>query len=284
MRLLGGELLKLVKRPGTWITLGIFLGILALLFVAVGASYNAIVKAPAGQGGGRETTAAIRSLLSFPGAYASVAGFIGSIGGLFAIVFGASAAGSDWGWGMIKVAVSRGESRTRYILAKLVAVLVLLVPAVLVGAIVGLGAVVVAASISGIGVAGAGDPGAVASLPSLAVRTWLALCEQAAIGFAIATLARSQIAGLGVGIGIYFVESFAAGFWPEWVRYLPFSVVNSLLREPGSIGGGVDVGGGAAQLARSTIDQTTALVLVLAYLVASAVISAIALERAEITG
>ena len=283
MRLLGGELLKLVKRPATWITLGIFLGILVLLFVAVGASYNTMATAP-GVRGGAEARTAIRSLLTFPGAYASVASFVGSIGGLFAIVFGASAAGSDWGWGMVKVAVSRGESRTRYALAKLAAVLLLLVPAVVLAAVVGFVAVAVAASIAGLGLAGIGDPGIVGSLPSLAARTWLALCEQAGIGFAIATLARSQIAGLGVGIGIYFVESFAAGFWPEWVRYLPFTVVSSLLREPGAIGGGVDVGGSASQLARSTIDQPTALVLVLAYLVASALISAVALERAEITG
>ncbi len=283
MRLLGGELRKLVKRPATWITLGIFLGVLVLLFLAVGASYQTIGRAPAGQGGGPEAQAAIRSLLAFPGAYASVASFIGSIGGLFAIVFGASAAGSDWGWGMIRVAVSRGESRGRYILGKLVAVALLLVPGAIAAFVVGVVAVALAATIAGLGTAGMGSPDAVGTLPWLAVRTWLALVEQAAIGFAIATLARSQLAGLGVGIGIYFVESFAAGFWPEWVRYLPFSVVTSLLREPGTAGG-VDVNGSAGALASTTVDQTTALLLVLAYLIASAIVSAIALERADITG
>ncbi len=278
MRLLQGELRKLAKRPATFITLGIFLGILLLLFLAVGASYRTMTQLPAEQGGGPQAEAAIRSMLEFPGAYAGVVSFVASIGGLFAIAYGAAAAGADWGWGMVKVAVSRGESRSGYILAKLAAVLVLLVPASLIAFAVGVAAVAIAAGLAGFGVTGLGDASTLGTLPSLLARSWLALAEQAAIGFAIATLARSQLAGLGVGIGIYFVESFAVSFWPEYVRYLPFSVVSSLLRDPTA---SLATGG---QMSRYTIDQTAALVLVLAYLVASAVLSAIVLERAEITG
>lgn len=277
MRLLRGELRKLVKRPASYITLGIFLGVLVLLFVAVGASYRTMGQLPASQGGGPEAQAAIRSLLEFPGAYDAVVSFVASIGGLFAIAYGAAAAGSDWGWGMVKVAVARGESRSRYVLTKLAAVLLLLIPASLLAFLVGVVAVALAAMLAGIGMSGAGDAGTLQSLPWLLARSWLALGEQAAIGFAIATLARSQLAGLGVGIGVYFVESFAVGFWPEYVRFLPFSVVSSLLRDSTSALGASD------QLGRYTIDQPTALLLVLAYLVASAVVSAIVLERAEIT-
>ncbi len=277
MRLLRGELRKLVKRPASYITLGIFLGVLVLLFVAVGASYRTMGQLPASQGGGPEAQAAIRSLLEFPGAYGAVVSFVASIGGLFAIAYGAAAAGSDWGWGMVKVAVARGESRSRYVLTKLAAVLLLLIPASLLAFLVGVVAVALAAMLAGIGMSGAGDAGTLQSLPWLLARSWLALGEQAAIGFAIATLARSQLAGLGVGIGVYFVESFAVGFWPEYVRFLPFSVVSSLLRDSTSALGASD------QLGRYTIDQPTALLLVLAYLVASAVVSAIVLERAEIT-
>jgi len=278
MRLLQGELLKLAKRPATFITLGIFLAILLLLFLAVGASYRTMSQLPADQGGGAQTEAAIRSMLEFPGAYAGVVSFVASIGGLFAIAYGAAAAGADWGWGMVKVAVSRGESRSRYIVTKLVAVLVLLVPASLLAFAVGVGAVAIAASLAGFGLTGMGDASTLGTLPSLLGRSWLALAEQASIGFAIATLARSQLAGLGVGIGIYFVESFAVSFWPEYVRYLPFSVVSSLLRDPTSSFAAGE------QVSRYTIDQTAALLLVVAYLVASAVLSAIVLERAEITG
>jgi ABC-type transport system involved in multi-copper enzyme maturation permease subunit len=277
MRLLQGELRKLLKRPATFITLGVFLAVLLLLFLAVGASYHTVAELPANQGGGAQSQAAIRTLLTFPGAYTGLASFLASIGGLFAIAYGAAAAGADWGWGMIKVTVARGESRSRYILVKLLAVFLMLIPGTLAAFAVGVAAVALAATLAGLGTAGMNDATALQGLPWLLARSWLALGEQAAIGFAIATLARSQLAGLGVGIGIYFVESFAVSFWPEYVRYLPFSVVSSLLRDP------ADLAGGAA-LGRFTIDQASALVLVVGYIVASAIISAIALERAEITG
>ncbi len=278
MRLLEGELHKLIKRPATFITLGIFLALLLLLFLAVGASYRTMAALPAQQSGGPQAQAAIRALLQFPAAYAGVVSFIASIGGLFAIAYGAAAAGADWGWGMIRVAVARGESRSRYILTKLVAVLIMLVPGTLLAFAVGVVAVALAATLAGLGVAGIADADTLRTLPWLLARGWLGLAEQAAIGFAIATLARSQLAGLGVGIGIYFVESFAVSFWPEYVRYLPFSVVSSLLRDSSA------TLASGEQLNRYTIDQGTALLLVLAYLVASALLSALVLERAEITG
>ena len=277
MRLLRGELRKLVKRPATYITLGIFLGVLVLLFVAVGASYRTMATLPADQGGGSQAQAAIRSLLEFPGAYGAVVSFVASIGGLFAIAYGAAAAGADWGWGMVRVAVARGESRSRYVLTKLVAVLLLLIPASLLAFLVGVVAAALAATVAGIGLSGTGDAATLQSLPWLLARSWLALGEQAAIGFAIATLARSQLAGRGVRIGIYFVESFAVSFWPEYVRYFPFSVVSSLLRDSTSA---LAIG---EQASRYTIDQATALLLVVGYLAASAALSAIVLERAEIT-
>ena len=56
------------------------------------------------------------------------------------------------------------------------------------------------------------------------------MAEQATIGFAIATFARSQLAGLGAGIALYFVEQFSTLFLPDIVRYLPFHVASSALR------------------------------------------------------
>lgn len=277
MRLLGGELLKLTRRPATYITLGIFLAILLVLFLMVGASYNTLKALPAEQGGGPQSTAAIESLLRFPGAYAGIVSFLASLGGLFAAAYGAAAAGADWSWGMVKVAVARGESRSRYILAKLAAVLVLLIPAVVVAFLVGVLGVAAGAMLAGFGLSGMGDPSAVGALPWQLVRAWLALGEQAAIGFAVATLARSQLAGLGASIGIYFVEQFAGAFWPEFVRYLPFSVADSMLRSPSS-------GTLGAEIGRFTVDPTLALLLVLGYMLAAAIVSAVVLERAEITG
>ena len=100
-----------------------------------------------------------------------------------------------------------------------------------------------------------------------------------AIGFAIATFARSQLAGLGAGIALYFVEQFSTLFLPDIVRYLPFHVAASALRVT-PVGAGN--GGGAALIA--PLDPNFALVLVTVYLVVAAAATALIVERAEITG
>jgi hypothetical protein len=277
MRLLRGEIRKLVKRPASFITLGIQLAIVALIYLAVAASFRA---AEAGTNpGGAAERAGMRLLLSFPSAYAGALGLITGLGGLLAVAYGAAAAGADWGWGMVKVAVARGESRSRYILTKLVAVEVLLVVGLLVSYLGAVIAAAVAATVTGIGTAGIGDPTVLGRLPEDLARGYIGMAEQAAIGFAIATLARSQLAGLGAGIALYFVEQFSTIFIPDIVKYLPFHVAQSALRL--SVGGGGGAGGGGAS---ASIDQSLGVALVGVYFVAAAVVSAVMVERAEISG
>ena len=67
------------------------------------------------------------------------------------------------------------------------------------------------------------------------------MAEQGALGFAIATLARSQLAGIGVGIGVYFGEQFASIFLPDIVKYLPFNAASAVVAVAGegSVGAAV---------------------------------------------
>ena len=48
-----------------------------------------------------------------------------------------------------------------------------------------------------------------------------------AIGLAIATLARGQLAGIGAGIAFYFGETFATIFVLDIVKYMPFAVTRA---------------------------------------------------------
>jgi len=67
VRLIGGEIRKLLRRPASFITLGIQLAIVIVVYLAVAASFRA-----AGQGssgGDTEARTGIRLLLTFPGAY-----------------------------------------------------------------------------------------------------------------------------------------------------------------------------------------------------------------------
>jgi hypothetical protein len=273
MRLLGGELRKLWRRPASLVTLGIQLAIIAVIYLAVAASYRAVTQGT--NPGGAAEREGILLLLSFPSAYAGALGLITGLGGLLAVAYGAAAAGGDWGWGMVKVAVARGESRSRYMVTKLAAVELLVVIGFLVAFAVAVGAAVVAATVAGVGTAGIDDADVVGRLPEQLARGYVGIAEQAAIGFAIATVARSQLAGLGAGIALYFVEQFATIFLPDIVKYLPFHVAQSSLRI--TVGGG----GGAAPAA---LDPTLALGLVIGYLALATVVAAVFVERAEISG
>jgi ABC-type transport system involved in multi-copper enzyme maturation permease subunit len=252
------------------------LALILLIYLAVSASYKTI--AETGAPNAEQSRQGIRLLLTFPGAYAGVISFITGLGGLLAIAYGASAAGADWGWGMVKVAVARGESRSRYILSKLVAVLLMIAVGFLIAYAVGVLAAIVAALIAGIDVSGLSDSSVVGRLPEQLVRGWWGIAEEATIGFAIATVARSQLAGLGAGIALYFVEQFSTIFLPDVVRYLPFHVASSALRVTTGTGGPGGGGGG------NPLDPNASVVLVTVYLVVAAVASALIVERSEITG
>jgi hypothetical protein len=278
MRLLRGELRKLIKRPASRITLIILLALIVVIYVASAASFKALTDNPTAPNAA-ESRAGIKLFLTFPGAYATVIAFIAGLGGLLAVGYGASAAGADWGWGMVKVAVGRGESRSRYFLTKLVAVLLLVWLGVLIAFVVGVIAAVVGATIAGIDTSGISDSSVVGVLPEQLLRACWGVAEETAIGFAIATFARSQLAGLGAGIALYFVELFASGFLADIVKYFPFAVAQSALRVTQAAAGN---GGGAFTVSR--LDPNLSLVLVTVYLVIAAAATALIVERAEITG
>jgi hypothetical protein len=111
-------------------------------------------------------------------------------------------------------------------------------------------------------------------------RGWLAIAEAGALGFAIATLARSQLAGIGVGIAVYFGEQFASLFLRDIVKYLPFRAGSAVVATSGGDGGFGGGGGGAP----AGLEPNTALIVVAIWLVAALVVTATFTERAEISG
>ena len=126
---------------------------------------------------------------------------------------------------------------------------------------------------------GLGDAATLGRLPEQFARGWLGIVEIGAIGFAIATLARSQLAGIGVGIAFYFGGTFASLFLPDIVKYLPFSVANAAAATGAS--GGFGDGGGPRP---ASLDPNTALILVAVWLIAALAVAAVSTERAEISG
>jgi len=74
------------------------------------------------------------------------------------------------------------------------------------------------AGLAGVSTSGLGDGPTLQALPEQLARGWFAIVEEAALGFAVATIARSQLAGVGVGIALYFGEQFAGLFLPDIVK------------------------------------------------------------------
>lgn len=270
MRLLRVSLMKLSKRPVSWVVLAVLLGLIVLVFVGLGAS--------AGQSTDLEGEVQVRLVLSFPNAYSTLVGIILSFGGLLAVTYGAAVIGADWAWGTIRTIVARGESRMRYTVVTFVAIAILLGVGVLTAFAVGSVVAVVAADMAGYGSSGATDTDTLATIPDLLGRTWLGVAEQAAIGFAIAMLFRSQLAGVAAGLAFYFGEVFL-GLVPlaaDVMPYLPFSVANAVVNTAEGFGDG---GFGSA----ATLDSATAIVLSSVYLLGALGIAAIAAHRAQIT-
>ena len=269
MRLFFAGLRKLVGRPASFVSVGLLVGLLGLILIAA-----ATVQEDGAQGAARA-----RALITFPGAYDLILSFMFGLGGLVAVIYGAAIAGSEWGWGTLKNAVARGESRTRYMLGIFAAIVVMLAVGLLITFVLGVALALIAASIAGVATTGVTDADTLNRLPALAARGWFAVVEQASLGFAIATLARSQLAGIGAGIAFYFGESFAAIFFPDIIKYMPFAVARASLDTGGGFGGGGG-GGGLAQ----ALEPDVALVLVGVWLLGALLVSILFTERAEITG
>jgi ABC-2 type transport system permease protein len=263
---------KLIRRPATYITLGLLVGLLALIYLAVGATARQAATVPDGAGA--------LLLVTFPGAYSLLLSFILGLGGLFAMIYGAAIAGSEWTWGTLKAAVARGESRSRYQLLSFGAIGLMVGIGLLVAFAIGVAVTLVAASLAQVPTTGINDAATLGTLPELLGRGWLALVESCALGFAIATVARSQLAGIGVGIAFYFGEGFASIFLPEVVKFGPFTSAGSVVATPD--GGAFGGGGGAPTPVM--LEPNVALLVVTAWLIGALVVAALFTERAEISG
>lgn len=271
MRIFVSGLRKLARRPASFVTVGLLAGLLVLILIA-----SATVAQQSGTPAAQK-----RALLvvTFPGAYDLILAFMFGLGGLFSVVYGAAIAGSEWGWGTLKNAVSRGESRARYMLLSFAAIALMLAIGLALTFAIGVAAALIGATMANVPTTGLTDADTLGRLPEEFARGWLAVTEEAALGFAIATLARSQLAGIGAGIAFYFAEGFASLFLPDIVKYMPFAVARA----------SVDIGGAAAAASgggdtANALPADQALLLVVVWLVGSLVVALGFTERAEITG
>ena len=231
MRLIAAELLKMRRRTATYVVLAVIL-ILMVLTMGLVASDRELA----------------RLTLRFPVLWATAADYpFGALGSLLAISYAAAIAGADWNWGVLRNVIARGESRVAYVLAKAVAIAIVLSIGVAIVLVVGVLLGVVLVSLSGVSF---GNPLSQASIEAFGGQVLFGLpvlLERAALGFAVAIVLRSQIAGVVVGIVVYIGEAiltttltfshlaaWMGRFFPDermpaqWFQYLPFAIGNEV--------------------------------------------------------
>jgi len=272
MRLFFSGLRKIGRRPVMWGLLGLLMFQLVAGLV-VGATTTEGPDTMAGQA---------RLLVSFPGAYDGILAMFGRFAGLYAALFGAAIAGSEWTWGTLKSAIARGESRARYVTTLYGSIATIIALWLAIFFAVGAAGAVLASTLSGASTAGASDAATLGRLPEQFLRSWFAIVAQGALGFAIATLTRSQLAGVGVAIGLYLGETVFGAFLPDVVQFLPFDAAAAALSTAARSGsfGSLALGGGVS----AGLGADAAAIVVGAWLIGALAVAGLVTERAEITG
>lgn len=204
------ELLKLRKRPSTWV-LG-FVLVLVVLFFDYYQFYSSISSL---EEGGNDPTGQVTDIGEFEdyllpeSVTVNVAGLLATFGGPIALILGALAAGGEYGWGTLKTTLTQRPGRLAVLSGKLLAVGTV----VLAYSLLALGAGAIASYV----VAGLFDrpvdwPSAWNILKTLGV-IWLIFGAWASLGSFFATLFRGT--ALAIGLGLVYglaIEGLIFGF------------------------------------------------------------------------
>ena len=253
MRLLRGELLKLVKRPATRTTFVIVGLAIIMIYVGMGAVAATL---PAG-----EDRDGLAGLLTFPEAYRSLLALFPLFGGMALAIYAGLVIGSEWSWGTLRLAFTRGEPRWRYVLTTFVAIALMALVALLVLFVVGVGAALGASAISGFPAGDLGHGETLAWLPLGLLGAWVGMVVIASLAYAVSLIARSQVAGTGLVVALFFGEQFAALVAPpEVLQFAPVAAARGVL----------------------TAEGLLIPLVAVAYLIGALLISSLLIERAEI--
>ena len=178
------ELLVLRKRAATWILLGIW--------TALGVFFAYVIPYALDPA---DSPAKLRDFLPESLAGTLLQGFP-FFGGVFALMLGVFALGSEYSWGTLTTLLTQRSSRTRVLTSKLIALGVVLAGFVVSLFVAGAVASLVIARIED---APANGPDAFLLLRALAAG-WLILAAWAAVGVLLGVLTRGTSLAIGVGI------------------------------------------------------------------------------------
>lgn len=201
MQLLKSELFRLRKRAQSWI-------LIAIAFLLTAFFYGGFVI------GSLFTDGTDSADLREPLPFNELSNFglsigLGFFGSVMLIIVGAGMMGNEYGWNTLRPLVARARSRASLITAKLVALLIYAVLfTVVLAALIG-GLSIISSLIAGIDVGFTGD--ALVDAMRFTLGTIFVNLPYLAFAFMLATVARSNAAGIAGALGLSFIEPTAFG-------------------------------------------------------------------------
>ena len=247
-RLIGAELFKLRKRALTWILLYILISVVRCIRRTLPFS-----------GDDGPSIGSITNLLGLPTSIPFALFILSFFGAVLAVILVASAIGNEYNWRTIRVALISSESRLKFLGAKIIATVILVLTGMVIGVATGFVMSIITTAIGGY-----------AFDFSFATRTYLwdqfihfwrtffVILPFFMLGFFFAIFGRSAMPGIAVGIGIGFLEPIIvslmqlAGGWvaeiPNYLFTANVNAITALNQLPGEFGQGTGGGFGAMQL------------------------------------
>lgn len=192
------ELLKLRKRPMTWVLLILLLGGIGFITVVSVLQLRSVDPTI------REDL--LRNI-TLPGTLPRTAEFVYFFGSIMLSILAASTIGSEYSWGTLRPMLATGVPRGRFLAAKLIALaLVAALFAILPLLMNALLALPIAAWNNVPYLTGTFDAAWVGDLGAILGRTYLLVLMPMAIAFFVALVGRSQAAGIGAALGLMIGE------------------------------------------------------------------------------
>jgi len=272
---LAAELLKLRKRPATWV-LGLVLVVGVLLFYLL--LYAGLLLSE----GTDDPTGAqvLRNILAPAGSLSFVVSLLAGLGGPVALILGALTSGSEYGWATLKTMLVQSPARLTIFAAKVTALGIVLAIFVLLSLAVGMAMSYLMAIIADLprNVPGVSDilQGVGAGL--LISAAW------SSVGFGLGVLLRGTALAIGLGLVYAIIIENIIGIVSVFVRLVRTLSEGLLGPNAGALASSI---GGAVtdpnQPQGATIGTTQAIVALLLYLVVFLGSAAFVFNRRDIT-
>jgi ABC-2 type transport system permease protein len=197
-----GELFKLIRRPGVWILFIVLLVLAVLIGYAILWLVYTFPPPGSSQGLPAGTTLSDFKVTLYPENFVKQTfNTWGSLGGVFALIVGVLAQGSEYGWGTVKTLYTQKNGRLEMLFGKFAAVAVLIFVMVVALFAVDAAASVVLATIDSHSIT---FPAAEEILKAIAAG-FLIFGFWAVFGFALATLFRQSAMAIGLGLAYALV-------------------------------------------------------------------------------